>query len=67
MDDVAELRALIDAQESGLDEKHKPASEAWPIELLRGHYDSVRNQLWTDNDRILAWASMQPYAHRRRI
>jgi len=67
MDDVAELRALIDAQESGLDEKHKPASEAWPIELVRGHYDSVRNQLWTNNGQILAWASLQPDAHRRRI
>lgn len=66
--DLPELRDLIDAQEGGLDPKHKPASPSWPVELLRGHNDTPHNLVWTDeNDTIRAWASMQPDAHRSRI
>lgn len=67
LDDLAELRELIDVQESALDPKHKPAGEAWPIGLLRGHNDAPRNRVWRANGAIVAWASMQPDAHRSRI
>jgi len=67
-DDCAELRQLIDAQESDLDPNHKPASESWPIELLRGHNDPPRNMVWVDDSgTIHAWASMQPDEHRHRV
>jgi ribosomal protein S18 acetylase RimI-like enzyme len=66
--DVPELKALIDLQESTLDSRHKPASDAWPIELLRGHNDSPVNQVWLDDaGRIVAWASLQPDEHRLRL
>jgi ribosomal protein S18 acetylase RimI-like enzyme len=66
--DVPELKALIDLQESTLDSRHKPAADAWPIELLRGHNDSPRNLVWTGDDgKIVAWASMQPDEHRHRV
>lgn len=65
--DLDELRALIDAQESALDPKHKPASPSWPLELIRGHNDTPRNRVWLDGDQIVAWASMQPDEHRHRI
>jgi ribosomal protein S18 acetylase RimI-like enzyme len=66
-DDLDELRMLIDAQESALDPNHKPASPSWPFELLRGHNDAPRNQVWLDDGKIVAWASMQPDEHRHRI
>ena len=66
--DVPELKALIDAQESTLDARHKPASDAWPIELLRGHVDAPQIQVWLDDTgRIVAWASLQPDEHRLRL
>lgn len=65
---LEELRQLIDAQESWLDPKHKPASSSWPFELLRGQIDEPRNLVWTDeSDTIHAWASLQPDLHRRRL
>ena len=67
LDDVEELRQLIDAQESALDPKHKPASASWPIELIRGHNDAPRNRVWLDQGRIVAWASLQPDEHRHRV
>ncbi len=68
LDDVPELTTLIDAQESSVDPRHKPASHAWAADLIRGHFETTRNQVWCDeNGRILAWASMQPDDHRERI
>ncbi len=66
--DLAELRDLIDAQESWLDPKHKPASPSWPFELLRGYVDEPRNQVWCDESgAIVAWASIQADKHRERL
>ncbi len=67
LDDIDELRQLIDAQESALDSKHKPASASWPIELIRGHNDAPRNRVWIEGGRIVAWASVQPDEHRHRV
>lgn len=67
-EDLPELRNLIDAQESGLDPKHKPASPSWPFELLRGFVDEPRNQVWCDGEgAIVAWASVQVDQHRTRL
>jgi ribosomal protein S18 acetylase RimI-like enzyme len=66
-EDVDALRALIDLQESAIDSKHKPASPAWPLGLIKGHNDAPRNHAWRDGDEIVAWASMQPDEHRHRI
>jgi hypothetical protein len=66
--DVPELKALIDLQESTLDSRHKPAADAWPIELIRGHNDAPRNTVWVnDTGQIVAWASLQPDEHRQRL
>lgn len=66
--DLSELRDLIDAQEGWLDPKHKPASPSWPADLLDGHVDPPRNQVWTDSSgKIVAWASVQVDEHRKRL
>ncbi|MEN9739948.1 MAG: hypothetical protein RLZ72_214, partial [Actinomycetota bacterium] len=66
--DLAELRNLIDSQESHFDPRHKPASPAWPAELLRGHVDTPHNLVWCDQTGIInAWATLQPDAQRRRL
>ena len=66
--DLSELRDLIDAQEGWLDPKHKPASPSWPADLLDGHVDAPRNQVWTDSSgKIVAWASVQVDEHRTRL
>lgn len=67
-DSIAELRELIDTQEASFDPHHKPVPESWPRELLEGTYGSARNRVWCDDtERILAWGSMQPDEHRKRI
>lgn len=65
--DAEQLTALINAQESAIDPNHKPASPSWALGLIQGHNDAPRNQLWLDGERVVAWASMQPDEHRRRI
>lgn len=66
--DLPELRDLIDAQESALDPKHKPASPSWPADLIEGFVDTPRNQVWCDSSgAIVAWASIQVDEHRTRL
>ena len=66
--DIPELRGLIDAQEREFDPNHKPASLAWPTDLIRGYVDPPHNQVWCLPDgSIAAWASVQVDEHRKRL
>ena len=68
LDDVAELRQLIDTQESALDSRHKPAPDSWPADAIRGHFPHPLNQVWCDQSgAIVAWASCQFDPQRKRV